>query len=92
MDHESRGRHVRDPDEARKVVEALLDGPATFTPIETPDGRRYKVAGRIATGALLQALPDPQRERPQGELQFTDGLRTILRPEAAPVLEMAYVA
>jgi site-specific DNA recombinase len=57
----------RDPEEARKVVEALLDGPATFTPIETPDGRRYKVAGRIATGALLQALPDPQRERPQGE-------------------------
>ena len=57
----------RDPEGARKVVEALLDGPATFTPIETPDGRRYKVAGRIATGALLQALPGPQRERPQGE-------------------------
>jgi site-specific DNA recombinase len=57
----------RDPEEARKVVEALLDGPATFTPIETADGKRYKVEGRIATGALLQVLPGPQRERPQGD-------------------------
>jgi hypothetical protein len=56
-----------DPEEARKVVEALLDGPATFTPIETPDGKRYKVEGRIATGALLQALPSPQRACPQGD-------------------------
>lgn len=45
----------RDPEGARKIVEALLDGPATFTPIETPQGKRYKVEGRIATGALLRA-------------------------------------
>jgi hypothetical protein len=56
-----------DPEGARKIVEALLDGPATFTPIETPQGKRYKVEGRIATGALLQALPDRQRECPQGD-------------------------
>ncbi|MGH7436881.1 MAG: hypothetical protein ACRENE_14510, partial [Polyangiaceae bacterium] len=55
----------RDTQEARKVVEALLDGPVTFTPMETPEGRRYKVEGRIATGALLQVLPGPQLERPQ---------------------------
>lgn len=54
-----------DPEEARKVVEALLEGPATFTPVETRAGRRYKVEGRIATGALLQVLPGPQLERPQ---------------------------
>ena len=42
-------------------------GPATFTPIETFEGKRYKVEGRIATGALLQVLPDPQRECPQGD-------------------------
>src|SRR3974390_290414 len=52
-------RHLvdRDPEEARKVVEALLDGPATFTPIETPDGRRYKVEGWIATGACSRCYP-----------------------------------
>jgi site-specific DNA recombinase len=66
IDH-SRELLDRDAEEARKVVEALLDGPATFTPIETPDGKRYKVEGRIATGALLQVVPGPQRERPQGD-------------------------
>jgi site-specific DNA recombinase len=56
-----------DRGEARKIVEALLDGPATFAPIETPEGKRYKVEGRIATGAFFQLLPDPQRECPQGD-------------------------
>jgi hypothetical protein len=63
----------RDREEARKVVEALLDGPATFTPIETAEGRRYKVEGRIATGALLQVLPGPQPERPQGDSNCPSG-------------------
>ena len=57
----------QDPAEARKVVEALLDGLMKFTPLETPEGKRYKVEGRIATGALLQVLPGPQRGRPQRE-------------------------
>jgi site-specific DNA recombinase len=30
----------RDTDEARKILDALLDGPMTFRPIETPEGRR----------------------------------------------------
>ena len=56
-----------DQEEARKVLESLLDGPLTFTPIETADGRRYRVEGRVATGALLQVPPDPQCGRPQGD-------------------------
>jgi hypothetical protein len=51
-------------------MEALLDGPLSFTPVETADGRRYHVEGRIATGALLQAVPGigyPQCGRPQGD-------------------------
>ena len=42
------------PAEARKIVEALLDGPLKFRPVETAEGKRYEVTGRIATGALLQ--------------------------------------
>lgn len=57
----------REPAEARKIVEALLDGPLKFRPIETTEGKRYEITGRIATGALLQALPCPQRECPQGD-------------------------
>src|SRR5208283_6245097 len=48
--------------EGQEGRRGLVGRPATFTPIETPDGRRYKLEGRTATGALLQALPDPQRE------------------------------
>jgi site-specific DNA recombinase len=57
----------RDTEEARKIIESLLDGPMTFTPIDTPEGRRYEVTGRIATGEILRVLSDPQRERPQRE-------------------------
>ncbi len=57
----------RDTEEARNVVESLLDGPLTFTPLETDEGRRYLVQGRIATGDILRVLSDPQHERPQGD-------------------------
>ncbi|HEY2510105.1 MAG TPA: recombinase family protein [Polyangiaceae bacterium] len=57
----------RDVDEARKVIEAVLDGPLTFTPTKTPEGRRYEVTGRIATGDVLRVLSNPQKERPQRE-------------------------
>jgi hypothetical protein len=66
-----------------------ITGPATFTPIETADGRRYKVEGRIATGALLQALPHPQRGRPQGDSKLKPGFLTLPSDFAnlAPILE-----
>jgi uncharacterized lipoprotein YbaY len=62
-----RGFLERDTAEARKVIESLLDGPMKFTPVETPEGRRYEVTARIATGDILRVLSDPQHERPQRE-------------------------
>lgn len=50
---------ARDLGEASKVIESLLDGPMTFTPVETPKGRRYEVTGRIATGDVLRVLSSP---------------------------------
>ena len=74
-----RGLLQRNQDDARAVMESLLDGPLTFTPIQTAEGKRYKVDGRIATGALLQAPSYPQCERPH-----VDEFRTSLRkPRAA---------
>jgi site-specific DNA recombinase len=43
----------RNPEEARKAVGALLDGPLTFTPVETAEGKRYQIQGFVATGALF---------------------------------------
>jgi hypothetical protein len=56
----------RDPEEARKILDALLDGPMVFTPIATPEGKRYEVTGRIATGDVLRVLSDPQGARAEG--------------------------
>src|SRR5262249_23286297 len=33
------------PDEARKALETLLSGPLRFTPVELPEGERYRVEG-----------------------------------------------
>jgi hypothetical protein len=70
----------REPAEAGKIVEALLDGPLTFRPIETTEGKRYEVTGRIATGTLLEVLPCPQRECPQGNTEVSE-------PTLRPVFE-----
>jgi site-specific DNA recombinase len=43
----------RNPEEARKAVGALLEGPLTFTPVQTEGGKRYQIQGSIATGALF---------------------------------------
>lgn len=63
----------RNPEKAHEVMAALLDGPLTFRPKETPEGRRYEVVGRIATGAVLHALSDPKLERPQGGVPVSGG-------------------
>ena len=49
----------RNPTEARRALEALLDDKLTFTPIETPEGRRYQIEGPL---------------RVQGALFTTDGV------------------
>jgi hypothetical protein len=43
----------RNPEEARKAVGALLNGPLSFTPVQTEAGKRYEIQGSIATGALF---------------------------------------
>ena len=52
----------RNPEEARKAMEALLAGPLTFTPIETEEGKRYQIQGSVATGALFITERRPQRD------------------------------
>jgi hypothetical protein len=78
----------RDPEEARQILDAPMDGPMTFTPIDGPDGKQYEVTGRIATGEVLRVLSDPQRgraggaddpqsERPQGGASKQDDVLAI---------------
>jgi hypothetical protein len=64
---ELREMFSRQHEGARRALQNLLDGPLTFTPIETPEGRRYHVQGRVTTGALLSAQSYPQWQRPQGD-------------------------
>jgi hypothetical protein len=45
----------------------------TFTPMETPDGRRYEVTGGITTGQVLRVVSDPQRGRSQRESNTSPG-------------------
>lgn len=50
----------RNPQEARKVIEHVLDGKLTFTPIETAEGKRYRVEGRATPGEVLQIPAYPE--------------------------------
>lgn len=43
------GRNVA---ESRKALEALLEGPLRFTPVQTKEGRRYQISGAAAVGVL----------------------------------------
>ncbi len=65
---------ARNPEEAKRVLVALLDGKLTFTPTETKEGRRYAISGKVATGALLHRMEPAaavgqvhETERPQRE-------------------------
>lgn len=40
----------RNPEEARKVLETLLNGPLRFTPVETPEGKRCRVEDEVGLG------------------------------------------
>jgi hypothetical protein len=42
------------PKRAREALEALLDGKMVFEPVETPEGRRYEVTGKLVAGELLK--------------------------------------
>ena len=43
---------TRNVAEGRKALEALLDGPLRFTPVQTKDGRRYRISGAATIGPL----------------------------------------
>lgn len=49
-----RGLLGRNTTEARKALEALLQGPLAFTPIELPEGgKRYRIEGRASVGSVF---------------------------------------
>lgn len=43
----------RNPEHARKAMDALLESPLTFTPIVTAEGNRYRVEGPVAIGNMF---------------------------------------
>ena len=63
-----RGLLSRSPDQGHKVLESLIDGPLTFTPTETAEGKRYEVSGKIAVGGLFttEGVPSGIRTRVPG--------------------------
>jgi site-specific DNA recombinase len=62
------------PEDARRALETLLDGPLTVTPLATDDGARFRLTGRVVLGKLdlvegTGGTPDLvyRRGRPQGD-------------------------
>lgn len=51
----------RNPDEGRKALETILGGPLRFTPIETPEGKRYKIEGVVALETVVAVESKPTR-------------------------------
>jgi hypothetical protein len=63
---ELRGLLDRNPEEARTALEALLAGPLSCAPIETPEGKRYAITGKIAVGSLFTIESVPRGKRSFG--------------------------
>ena len=62
-----RGLLTKNPEEARRVLEALLQGPLKLLPVETPEGMRFEIEGNVSVGTLLtqEAGADPVTLRQQ---------------------------
>jgi site-specific DNA recombinase len=60
----------RNPNEARKVMETVLDGPLQFKPIQTKKGPRYEIRGPLAFGELLGVDGVQYCQRPQRDAIF----------------------
>jgi hypothetical protein len=68
--NELRDVFVRNPQSARKVMERVLDGKLTFSPVESNDGKRYRIEGPVTLGEMLDLPGDlaaPYCLRPQGD-------------------------
>lgn len=67
---ELRDVFTRNPREARKLERLLDGGKLTFTPLQTEQGKRYQIEGRVTLGEVLQIPADPAAPyhlRPQGD-------------------------
>ena len=47
-----RGALRRNPEEAKKSLEAILEGPLVFTPVATAVGPRYRIEGQANVGTI----------------------------------------
>ena len=43
----------RNPVEGRRVLEALLTGPLRFSPMDTPEGKRFRIEGEMGLEGLM---------------------------------------
>ena len=50
---DARGAMMRNPDEARRVLQLVLAGPLRVTPIDLPEGRRFQIEGSASFGRFL---------------------------------------
>ncbi len=55
---DARGAMMRNPEEARRVLQLVLDGPLRVTPIDMPEGRRFQIEGAASFGRFLMTEQD----------------------------------
>ncbi len=65
----------RNPEEGRAVVEALLEGPLVAEPVETPEGRRFRLTGTAVIGPLLVETGITTGGDPSGNRTRVTGVR-----------------
>jgi site-specific DNA recombinase len=75
----------RNPDEARKAVEALLDGPLKAETVDTPEGRRFHITGAavvgpVSLGTLITTVGDPSGNRRARIPRVSRRQRRVRRP------------
>ncbi|UQA57063.1 recombinase family protein [Polyangium aurulentum] len=73
-----RGMLQRNPEEARKALETILGGPLRFTPVETPEGKRYRIEGVVALEAVVAVEGDQARAV---QVASPAGTETLPTPE-----------
>jgi hypothetical protein len=80
---ELQGALERNPDEARAVVSALLEGgQLTATPIETENGRRFLREGTAVVGRLLACEPVSNLASPTG---FESATKITIQHKSCPI-------
>lgn len=62
-----RGLFERNPEDTRKALEALLDGPLSMRPVETANGRQWEARGVVKTGPIFTTDGVPNEVRSEGK-------------------------